>query len=180
MENGRFAANLIALINGRTPDSVPGWRTIDDADCRVWSNVVHAIVDFRWSGNCRDGYASGLGLLTVSYVLKGNQVTYIYSGPKKTGRITGIGTERWEGQHPEKGNRYHGAFVDGIRYGLGTYSSPGFGRLEGEFRAGKPNGSGNHYDSRGRLQLSGNFKAGCLKSGSKRVFVFTTKQACGF
>ena len=44
-------------------DATPGWITATNQPCKIWNPVPQADESVTWSGGCKDGLASGKGVL---------------------------------------------------------------------------------------------------------------------
>lgn len=195
---------FIDHVTGQHPDTHPRFRETDRGACLAWSAYpARAKLKLKWTGTCIDGYAHGYGRLLQEFIFHGEKAWVQYDGFLVKGKHSGNGELSWHGKRVAKGQRYVGSFSDGNsdgmgemrfpdgryyighwkndRYeGSGTYGSPTFGRLEGMFSRGLPNGYGKHYDTKGRLRMEGNFRDGCLKVDTQWVYVLTTREKCGF
>jgi hypothetical protein len=195
---------LIDHVTGQHPDTRPRFWETDRNACQAWSAYpARAKLKLKWTGTCVDGYAHGHGKLMQEFIFHGEKAWVQFDGFLAKGKHSGNGELTWHGKRVAKGQKYVGNFAEGSlngkgemrfsdgryfkgywkndRYeGSGVYGSPTFGRLEGMFSNGLPNGYGRHFDTTGRLRMEGNFSNGCLKVGTKWVYVLTTREKCGF
>lgn len=186
------------------PDTRPDFRETDRSNCMVWTiEAGLAKLKVFWSGKCSNGFATGYGTLRQQFVFFEKKAWIQFEGMLIEGRFSGPGKLTWHGERVAKnqafvgnfakgmvngegeivypdGRRYIGSWKDGRFDGAGVYSTPTFGRLEGTFVRGLPNGHGRHYDPKGQFRMEGFFHDGCLKNGDRWVFILTTRDKCGF
>lgn len=154
--------------------------TVQDSGCRVWDQYPDSRKTVRWSGACRNLWASGPGVLTWSYGgrydgqvagtfvegrLEGHaRVTWRdgrrFDGDFRRGRASGQGTHVW----PD-GRVYQGEWQDDRRTGFGTLRYPNGNRYVGTFHRNRPTGKGEFVTADGRrfqarIDARGNVSAG--------------------
>jgi TonB family protein len=158
------------------------WFQDDQTKCRVYfSWLVFESSNYIWSGDCRDGKASGPGTLTIKYTdalgRSPNQVvatgTFVdgrmeglgevtlqdgvyVKGEFRSGKLNGRGDLKWP-----NGGRYEGEFVNGRFDGQGTVNWPSEGSYSGLFSGGIENGQG-IYTFPDHRMIEGEFKGGNL------------------
>ena len=128
----------------------PGWVTVSDTGCKIWNDYSRLTETANWSGQCRDGKATGQGVLKITVF--GKKPVH-FEGNFVHGKLHGRGTKTWS-----SGTRYEGDFVDGQRTGKGILvwgpkTKWTDNRYEGDFIDGKSTGkgiyvwtSGNRYE----------------------------------
>jgi len=152
------------------PQSKGGWVADPKNGCKVWSSNPLLNESISWSGDCRDGLATGRGVLQWLQAEKPlSRCDCEMADGKLTGRTV---------VHYTNGNRYEGEFRDNRYDGHGTVQYANGMRYEGEFHDGLPNGHGT-FTGNG-LTFAGNWTKGCFSQGDVDIWVVTTKEACGF
>jgi hypothetical protein len=93
-----FASSATAQTQGTAP---PAWITATNKPCKIWNPEPQAHESVTWSGGCKDGYASGKGVLRWTENGKPDaEFDGIYAAGKRNGPgvlITPDG-QRQEGQ----------------------------------------------------------------------------------
>ena len=143
-----------------------------DKDCKYVEFTRMDILPSRkemsvsWSGDCRDGYLSGLGTLKIALKDGTVQIT-------KVNFTNGI--EDGEGEATKTGNTYNESFVGRWQKGLRTYGTQeikygdkSFAKYTGEFKDAKYHGFGKFSNS-GGTEYEGDFKNGEFSGKGRRT-----------
>lgn len=154
---GRLSLAIEAHISRQHPErSARFIRTVDHA-CQVWIARPLAQEEVTWDGGCKDGLAEGEGVLTRSYVHRGDLYEIGYQGPMRAGKAHGFGKSV-----DSNSMMYEGNHVDGLYHGKGTLTNlayDGVFNYVGEFQNGYPHGFGRkQQDNR---VLDGKWDTGC-------------------
>jgi hypothetical protein len=136
MRAARIAVVCISLallsIVGRASD---GDSWIADANgCKFWNPRPQPNESVTWSGQCRDGYGEGVGVL--QWFSDGKSASR-HEGTFVRGKAAGRGSVI-----SADGIRYEGNFSDGQRSGEGVMTGPKGGRYEGHWVDNKREGKG--------------------------------------
>ena len=135
--NTRSVNYAVALILSLLSSQVIAQMLIsDDRGCKVLNSNPQPNESITWSGNCRDGYADGQGVLQW---FKDGKAGSRYEGNMVNGRSNGKGINTYE-----SGNRYDGDWVDGRRSGNGTMTWANGDRYEGNWANGIQSGKGTY------------------------------------
>ena len=184
----RYAPILLILLAstayGQTPTGHPPTEWIVDSNtkCKV-ANAFPAPDDsVTWSGECKDGYAEGVGVAQWYKERIGSRKKYagemhsgfmngkgkftfangdIFEGLFKNGSLNGKGTAIWFNK-----NRYDGDWKDGFPSGEGTYAWASGNRYSGHWERGKQNGDGDFKFANGEHYV-GQFKDGLMDGQGK-------------
>jgi hypothetical protein len=150
----------------------PKGEWVNDAKtgCRVWTSVPQLDYGISWSGDCRDGLATGRGVLQWFQAQKLMSET---DCEMAEGKIIGRTVVRYT-----NGNRYDGEFRDNRMHGHGIVQYANGMTYDGEFRDGLPNGHGT-FTGDGKI-FSGTWTNGCFSQGDVHIAVVKTLEACGF
>ncbi len=156
------------------------WVKDPRTGCQIWNSDSDSSKDVAtWSGGCKDGKASGRGVLDW---IHDGELIGTYEGEMENGRIHGIGDlqvrarsgdgfDRMKGSfkmgEPDgyvvfegaNGDRFEGVFEDGDKDGFGFSEDKDGNVYEGQFEDGKPHGFG-YYKAVGGIEYFGDFKAG--------------------
>lgn len=159
MRSLTVAAFLIAA--GFGPAALAGeWMTDSKSGCRMWDPLPVPDEAVSWRGPCKDGKASGSGVLTIFKA--GAQVEH-NEGEFADGKETGHGVRR----NPD--GRYVGNFKDGLFDGSGLYVAANGMRYDGEWRNGNIEGRGKLSFSSG-LRYEGQFRANTYNGFGSMIF----------
>src|SRR3954470_23731585 len=132
MRSLSVAAILIAA--GFGPTAAPAeWETDSKSGCTVWDPLPVADETIAWTGDCKDGKLSGVGVLTI---FKAGALVERNEGEFVEGKQTGHGAR----QNPA--GRYVGNFKDGLFDGHGVYAASSGMRYDGEWKSGNLEGHG--------------------------------------
>jgi hypothetical protein len=115
----------------------------------VWDPLPVAGQTVGWAGECKDGKASGRGVLTI---FRAGQLVERSDGEFVEGRQTGFGSR----DYPN--GRYVGRFVDGLFDGNGLFVASDGTRYDGEWKSGNLHGQGSLSFTSG-LRYEGQFVA---------------------
>ena len=142
------------------------WEVVENRPgCFLWRTHYHSDQTTRWTGDCKEGIAEGLGVYSVSagsehsaYEGTGTLVNgkangrWIdqwadgdrYEGEYRRGERHGRGVETWKGtgEYAGREGRFEGQWRNGKKHGHGTQIRPDGGRYEGDWRNGKEDGHG--------------------------------------
>src|SRR3954453_12142074 len=143
-----IAAILIAAGFGATAAHAEG-QTDPKSSCSAWDPLPVPDETIGWTGECRDGQASGPGVLTI---FKAGIVVERNEGEFVDGKQTGHGMRR----NPQ--GRYTGNFKDGLFDGQGVYVGADGMRYDGEWKSGNLEGHGKLIFASG-LRYEGQFRA---------------------
>jgi hypothetical protein len=131
------------------------WVSDPATGCKAWADTEKPEgATFKWTGACRDGYASGIG--TVNFFVRGRPAGW-YSGPLVAGKAEGRGVR----SYPD-GSRYEGDWRDGRRNGQGIAKWPNGASYVGGWKDDKASGSGTATDNTGAT-WTGTWLSGCLR-----------------
>jgi hypothetical protein len=164
-----FSCFTVSVFSQEAPKS--GYVTDQKSGCKFFSSDTSRII-FSWSGQCKDGYAEGEGIL----VLRKQNITFSMEGNFSEGKINGLGKFKSSDGITYVGEYLNGfpvlgtvTFADGARYvgehkdgkpdGQGKWIFPDGGTYTGESKNGKPNGNGTYTHANGNKYV-GEFKDG--------------------
>jgi hypothetical protein len=114
----------------------------DKRGCKVANPFPRAGETITWSGDCKDGFADGQGVL--QWFLYGKEDDR-YEGKLARGWAQGRGVLT----KPD-GGTYDGEWQQSLQHGQGRYEAPDGSWYDGEWRDGKPNGAGQYRRPDGR------------------------------
>lgn len=168
----RLAIVVMAIAVASSAFAQPRGEWIADrgTGCKVWSPNPLPGESVSWSGECRDGLATGRGVLQW---LQAERPLSRTECEMSEGKITGRTVV-----HYTNGNRYEGEVRDNRYSGQGSVQYANGMRYDGAFREGLPNGPGT-FTGNGET-IAGTWTKGCLSQGDIQIWVVTTKEACGF
>jgi len=128
------------------------WITDAKSGCKVWTSVPQLDYGISWSGNCRDGLATGRGVL--QWFQAGKQLSHAdCEMAEARSRVRTV-------VHYTNVNRYEGKFRDNRYHGHGALQYVNGMHYDGEFRHGLPNGHGT-FTGNGET-FAGNWNKGCF------------------
>ena len=131
----RLTAQEAAYPGQGAKPAKTSWLKDPITNCAVWGSHLKGDNLISWSGDCRDGKANGMGLL--SWINDG-KLAGRYSGPMVEGKAQGLGTiDFWlDNQYLH----YEGSFLNSKLDGWGNVRWPDGSHLEGEFKDDAPSG----------------------------------------
>ena len=115
----------------------------DKRGCKVANPFPPAGETITWTGDCKNGYADGDGVL--QWYLNG-KADDRYEGHLAQGWAQGRGT-----LYKGDGGKYEGDWQQSMQHGMGRYEAPDGSWYDGEWKNGKPNGSGQYRRPDGRM-----------------------------
>jgi hypothetical protein len=136
-----------------------------EASCRVAKPILEPNETVKWNGPCKDGYASGTGVLQ-RYRQGGvfDTAGARYDVTMVQGRISGEGSVKYP-----NGDTYTGSFKDGQRDGKGHAAYANGDQFEGDYRNDRPDGNG-IFLARDRSQYQGAWKDGKFDGDGAMTF----------
>lgn len=143
------AAILIAAGFGPVAAQTGEWLTDPRSACTVWDPQPVPDATIGWTGACKDGKASGPGVLTT---FRAGQLVERDEGEFVDGKQAGHGVRDYVN------GRYVGNFRDGLFDGKGVYISSDGMRYDGEWKNGNFEGHGKLTFASG-LRYEGQFRA---------------------
>ena len=143
------AAISIAAGFGPTAAQAGQWLTDPASACAVWDPLPVPDQSVSWTGECRDGKASGPGVLTISRL---GRLVERNEGVFVDGKHSGHGVR------VNASGRYVGDFEDGLFEGNGTYVGSDGMRYDGEWKGGNFDGQGKLSFPSG-VRYEGHFRA---------------------
>jgi hypothetical protein len=115
----------------------------DKNGCKVANPFPQTDETITWTGQCKNGYADGEGVLEWS--VKG-KLADRYEGSMKLGWADGKGTLT-----RSEGGRYTGDWKRSLQEGNGQFDAPDGSTYTGQWKAGKPHGAGRYRTPGGRV-----------------------------
>ena len=152
MRTVAFAAILIAAGFGPAVARAGQWLTDPSSSCVVWDPLPVPDETIGWSGGCKDGKASGPGVLAIS---RSGKLVERNEGEFIDGKHTGHGVR------VNATGRYVGDFKDGLFDGIGVYVTSDGTRYDGEWKNGNFEGHGTLSFASG-ARYEGQFRANTL------------------
>jgi hypothetical protein len=116
---------------------------LDQNGCKVINPVSRPDETVTWSGECKDGFAEGKGV--VQFYLSGI-ADEKYEGEMKGGYADGTGTLMML-----DGGRYEGQWSRSKQEGEGEYYAPDGSIYRGTWKNGKPHGFGSYRTPEGQV-----------------------------
>ena len=113
------------------------WFPTDKINCLVWNPEPQPLETVTWSGECSNGKANGIGILSWS---NGDK----YIGDYKDGNMHGQGTYAWE-----KKDQYTGEWQNNDFHGHGTFIYGDGDKYVGKYKNGKFHGKGTYTFANG-------------------------------
>jgi len=176
-----LAAALLncGLLTASAEDSSTTGQWLKDGDCALYSAGAGPSDAVRWTGECVDGYAEGLGTATFTHdgqtqsftasfthgvIPDGHIITrwgegWIYDGETVAGRFNGAGI-----LVTNTSDRFEGQWTDGKMNGFGILRRADGELYAGDWKDDKPNGAGELRRVDGS-KIDGTFVDGKLAQG---------------
>jgi len=159
MRSIAIAAIVVAAGFGPTAAQAE-WQTDPKTSCTAWDPLPIPDETIGWTGDCRDGKASGPGVLTI---FKAGTLIERNEGVFVDGKQTGHGMRR----NPQ--GRYTGNFKDGLFDGQGVYVGADGMRYDGEWKNGNLEGHGKLTFASG-LRYEGQFRANTYNGSGSMTY----------
>jgi uncharacterized protein (TIGR02145 family) len=146
------------------------WKTSSNTDCKFFNEPWPGFKTFTWTGNCKDGYCDGEGLLTA-YKANGS-ISFTCEGFFTHGEASGYNIVQYD-----DGYRYEGDILHSMCHGVGKSFIDNELKYFGSFKYDKKDGFGTYYFNNGEKYI-GEFKSGffCgygeLYSSDERLYKF--------
>lgn len=159
MVGGLAALLAVGAAAGERPAADP------TTGCRIRDQYPDSRKTILWSGACRDGFASGPGVLQWDYGGRPDgrvEGTFLDGRLHGTARVTWTDGRRMEGEFRHglasgygvhvwpDGRRYEGQWRDDRRTGEGVLIHPDGSRYVGTFHRNRPTGDGVFVSAEGR------------------------------
>ena len=90
----------------------PDWITVTNQPCKVWNPRPIPNESVTWSGECKDGYASGQG--TLRWTVDG-QLDAVYEGSYENGKRNGHGALTLANGRRIEGEWFNDELITGAR-----------------------------------------------------------------
>jgi hypothetical protein len=178
MAKAALAAALLdcGLLSVSADDKSTSGQWLKDGDCALYSAGASPGDTVRWTGECVDGYAEGLGTATFSHdgqkqsftadfthgvIPDGHIITrwgqgWSYDGETVSGRFNGAGILT-----TNNSDRFEGQWANGKLNGFGILRRSNGERYAGDWKDDKPNGTGELRRPDG-TKIDGTFVDGLL------------------
>src|ERR1700722_4240444 len=159
MAKAALAAALLncGLLTASADDSSTSGQWLKDGDCSLYSAGAGSGDSVKWTGECVDGYAEGLGTATFTHdgqsqsftanfthgvIPDGHIITrwgqgWSYDGETAAGRFNGAGI-----LITNTADRFEGQWTDGKMNGFGILRRANGELYAGDWKDDKPNGAG--------------------------------------
>ena len=179
MAKAGMAAALLncGFLNASADDKSTTGQWLKDGDCSLYSAGAGPGDSVRWTGECVDGYAEGLGTATFTHegqsqsftgnfvhgvIPDGHVITrwgqgWSYDGETVAGRFNGAGILT-----TSTSDRFEGQWTDGKMNGFGILRRSNGERYAGDWKDDKPNGAGELRRVDGS-KIDGTFVDGALQ-----------------
>jgi hypothetical protein len=139
----RLLAALLLAMSVAAVAAEPEEWIADKRGCKVSNPFPRPGETITWTGECRNGYAHGEGVL--QWYLHGKEDDR-YEGNLDMGWAEGKGT-----LYKSDGGKYDGEWQQSMQSGSGRYEAPDGSWYDGQWKNGKPNGSGQYRRPDGRM-----------------------------
>ena len=150
----RAAILALALLLPLAARAEGAWISDPNSGCKAWSPHPSPGESIRWLGACLGGRAQGRGVLLWS---QNGQPRERDEGEWQDGRQVGPGRQTWPG------GQYEGELRDSLPHGQGRMALANGERYAGAFVQGLPQGNGQYQGRFG--QQVGEWHRGCLRAG---------------
>ena len=169
-----LACGLLAAPAGAQDAQNSQW--LKAGDCLLFNAAAQPGDTVSWTGDCVDGYASGVGTATFTHNGQAQSFTAIFArGVVPDGHAVTRWGNGWSYQGETVGGRFHGAgilttdkndrfdgqWIDGKLSGFGVLLRANGERYAGDWKNNRPNGSGELRHPDGTL-IAGTFLEGKL------------------
>jgi hypothetical protein len=136
------AAALLGSTAQAAPDEDSAWIS-DKRGCKVANPFPRPGESITWSGQCKDGFAQGQGVL--QWFVNGQEDDR-YEGTLEKGWAEGRGVlTRGDG------GKYDGEWKQSTQHGNGRFDAPDGSWYEGQWKDGKPHGQGQYRRPDGKI-----------------------------
>jgi len=136
------AAAMLGGIAQAAPNEDATWIA-DKRGCKVANPFPRPGESITWSGECKDGFAQGQGVL--QWYVNGQEDDR-YEGNLDKGWAEGRGVlTRGDG------GKYDGEWKQSIQHGNGRFEAPDGSWYEGQWKDGKPHGQGQYRRPDGKI-----------------------------
>ncbi len=136
------AVALPGKVGFAAPDEDAGWIA-DKRGCKVANPFPRPGETITWSGECKNGFAQGQGVL--QWYLDGQEDDR-YEGNLELGWAEGRGVlVRLDG------SKYDGDWKQSQQHGNGRFEAPDGSWYEGQWKDGKPHGQGQYRRPDGKI-----------------------------
>ena len=115
----------------------------DKRGCKVSNPFPRAGESITWTGECKNGFAHGAGVL--QWFFQGKEDDR-YEGNLEMGWAEGRGT-----LYKADGGKYDGEWRQSMQEGTGRYEAPDGSWYDGQWKNGKPHGNGQYRRPDGRM-----------------------------
>lgn len=136
------AAALAGSAAQAAPEEDSTWIA-DKRGCKVANPFPRPGESITWSGECKNGFAQGQGLL--QWYLNG-QPDDRYEGNLEMGWAVGHGVLA-----RTDGGKYDGEWKESMQHGNGRFEAPDGSWYEGQWKMGKPHGQGQYRRPDGKI-----------------------------
>ncbi len=189
-----LAAALLncGLLTASADDNSTTGQWLKDGDCSLYSAGAGPGDTVRWTGECVDGYAEGLGTATFTHdgqtqsftanfthgvIPDGHIITrwgqgWSYDGETVGGRFNGAGILT-----TNTSDRFEGQWTDGKMNGFGILRHANGELYAGDWKDDKPNGTGELRRADG-TKIDGTFVDGKLTQAKSSSDTAAAHQGC--
>jgi hypothetical protein len=131
-----------ATLHAAASENDESWIA-DNNGCKVANTFPREGETITWSGECKDGYANGTGIL--QWFLNGKEDDR-FEGNLAMGWAEGRGT-----LNKADGGKYEGDWKHSIQEGEGRFEMPDGSFYDGQWKNGKPHGQGQYRRPDGKI-----------------------------
>ena len=135
---------LLTCLSSQSWASKGRWFYTNKMNCLVWNPNPQPQEFARWSGECSNGFANGVGILT--WLIEDKYIGE-YQGEYKDGFMSGLGIYYFPG-----GNQYIGEFKYVKKDMQGNLNWLGGDKFKGEWKNNKFNGQGKYTYEDGSIE----------------------------
>ncbi|MEP3995923.1 MAG: peptidoglycan-binding protein [Rhizobiaceae bacterium] len=170
---GKISADLIARLTRQHAATRPQMQKVANGACQVWNAYPRARETITLKTCNSSEPIDGPAEVVWRWFERGDWQVASYKGDYRSGKMSGLGVLNYQ-----DGHRYEGEFSDGQPHGNGAFEWARGNVYVGEWQDGKPHGQGVY--ERISQRFTGTWKQGCFSKGKSRIWLFTSKKACGF